>query len=239
MRPTHAAAYESRGAITRSGGTRRAGTATRQARRPTSASEFSRATTIWSSPTPRSGIPTGLSSSRQRPTAPSATTSLWATHRSSNPTACRRAAASTSGISPIQARATALPTICVLLPLTRPARPSVPGPFPANPEADDRADHGWPSTSGACGGDAGIGLSRCARAIGCPQRGPGSARPRGARRAAIAVRDRRRQDQNCFAPFADVTRLYQRRPVGAERAPHSAPTHGPAYLCRVVQYVPG
>jgi len=102
-RPSPAAAYESREATTRSGGTRRLETATRF---PTtiSASGSSRVTIISSRKTPPTATRTGSSFFRRRPTRESAAMSSSAIRRFSFPRAFRAAQASTSGINRFRAR---------------------------------------------------------------------------------------------------------------------------------------
>jgi hypothetical protein len=103
--PIRVAGYESREAITRSGGTRRAETVMRRARRSILASASvgrspqHHATTTSLKPTPQSGTRTASWCSLRQPTMRFGRMSPSAIRRFNSRTACQRAAAWTSGIN--------------------------------------------------------------------------------------------------------------------------------------------
>ena len=164
-RPPRAEAYESRETITRSGGTRRAETATRQARRRISASAFSpQPTATWSRPIRRLVTRTASWCSRVPAATRSGRTSSWAIPPYKCPTASLRVGALISGINRLRAPI-AWSEISVSLASTHPARSYHRRLFPGNLRHDAHGGSCEPTASSAVGVSAVIVLAAW---LACP-----------------------------------------------------------------------
>ena len=239
MRPRNAAAYESRVAITRSGGTRRQETATPL---PTmiSASESFRATTTSSKRTPPTETPTASSCFRRQRIRASAGTSWSATRRSSCRMARRPGRASTSGTNHPEAQQRSTRT-SVSPRSTRHALALLQARFQESRDHDRlhstpaRISQTWLRGARCRGGGECSGASQQVSNIGAGRRtAPRSGQPGSTPRA---VQRGPWQGAARSAALADVTGVRRCCPVGSATRSRCADRYGAPRLRRLVQHV--